>query len=191
MKELKRKQADYPFDDYWLYVVFHKKEGRRMANLILQSNTNSRTTIAYARYLMSVSLGRFLSRDEHVDHINGDKSDDRIANLQLLTPVENIKKCVVEQGKSAISVELVCPICGITFSRPKNRSYSKTHLGKDICCSKDCGRKQARLKLLNNTTTSLSHSDIGKIKELHEDGLSSYKISELTGFARNTIMKHW
>lgn len=191
MKELKRKQADYPFNDYWIYVVYHKKEGRKMANLILKSNTISRTTIAYARYLMSVSLGRFLGKDEHVDHINGDKSDDRVSNLQLLSPAENTKKGVIEQGKSAINIELVCPICGIMFSRPKNRSYSKTHLGKDICCSKDCGIKQARLKLLNNMTTRLSSSDIGKIKELHEDGLSSYKIAELTGFARNTIMKHW
>ena len=37
------------------------------------------------RYLMEQKLGRRLTADEHVHHINGVKHDNRIENLQLVT----------------------------------------------------------------------------------------------------------
>lgn len=40
--------------------------------------------IKYARYLMEQHLGRKIKKDEVVHHINGDSSDDRIENLQVL-----------------------------------------------------------------------------------------------------------
>ena len=43
----------------------------------------------YARALMANKIGRLLTRSEHVHHINGDKMDDRIENLQILSPSEH------------------------------------------------------------------------------------------------------
>lgn len=42
-----------------------------------------------ARVLMEEHLGRDLERWEHVHHINGDKLDDRLENLQVLTAWEH------------------------------------------------------------------------------------------------------
>jgi hypothetical protein len=61
---------------------------------------NERKTISYARYLMSTHLGRLLTDEEHVDHINDIKLDDRIENLQILSQKENnIKAGLVRRGE--------------------------------------------------------------------------------------------
>jgi len=52
----------------------------------------SRTTMSYSRWLMTQHLGRALGGGEHVDHENEDPQDDRIENLQLLSPGENAAK---------------------------------------------------------------------------------------------------
>jgi len=44
------------------------------------------------RLVMEQMLGRYLKMDEHVDHINQDKTDNRPDNLQVLTPREHSRK---------------------------------------------------------------------------------------------------
>jgi hypothetical protein len=127
-------QASPPFEGYRLYKVFHKNEQRQYACLVKDSE--ERTTISYARYLMSVSLGRLLLSDEHVDHIDNNKLNDAIENLQILTPEENMRKENSLRGvKTAV---LTCPSCGKEFER----EFKNTHLGKGegsyTACSRQC-----------------------------------------------------
>ena len=66
------------------------KDGRKMVDLF--NSSEDRTTISYARYLMCVNLGYILSKDYEVDHIDRDKNNDDISNLQVLSVEEHRRK---------------------------------------------------------------------------------------------------
>jgi hypothetical protein len=49
-----------------------------------------RSLLYYYRGLMAAHLGRLLRPDEIVHHVNGDPSDDRLENMQILTRAEHM-----------------------------------------------------------------------------------------------------
>lgn len=51
---------------------------------------DKRGRILEHRYAMEQFLGRYLKKEERIDHINGDKSDNRIENLRLATHSQNL-----------------------------------------------------------------------------------------------------
>lgn len=125
------------YDEYKVYKVYHKREWRYMACLV---NKQERHTISWARYLLSCHLWRILKSQEHVDHINWDKSDDRIENLQILSPWDNIRKMIFETWKYSQATELVCILCWKIFYRLKQRTKKYKQ-----CCSRVCWWKQSHI----------------------------------------------
>ena len=97
MKAKTKIEIDPLFADKWdaAYVVHHKKENRRYV-ILRNSKTDKRTTIQYAKYLMCIKLGRLLNANEQVDHIDGDKMNDSIDNLQVLKREDHLKKTAAE-----------------------------------------------------------------------------------------------
>jgi hypothetical protein len=84
-------ELEYPYNqDYKTGYIIDGSENRK--TVILIANDNSYHSTSYARYLMSTYLKRYLLDTETVDHINEDKTDDRIENLQILSSTDNIKK---------------------------------------------------------------------------------------------------
>ena len=107
-------ELDYPYNERWKsgYVVTNK-ENRK--TVILVNNKNDRSSTQYARYLMAVELGRFLTEHETVDHIDNDKTNDSLDNLQILSRSENN----IKQFKKPDAI-LSCPVCKNTFTRTQN-----------------------------------------------------------------------
>ena len=80
-----------PYNKVWRYGYLSvNSEGRE--TLTLYNSCNDRSVTQYARYLLAVKLGRFLTEDETVDHIDGDKTNNSIDNLQVLSMADNIRK---------------------------------------------------------------------------------------------------
>ena len=88
---MKEKITDYYKEKGFNTVYINiNKEPRRVATLRKPDGTM--TSMSYAKYLYTSYHRCDINKDDHIDHINGDKMDDRIENLQVLSAKKNIQK---------------------------------------------------------------------------------------------------
>ena len=137
-----------PFEGLVAYKLFHKKMGRWQVCL-WNPVTNKRRTLLFSKYVMSVKMGRVLSKDEQVDHVDGDRTNDDIDNLEIVTSKENRRRwCESCTGPTMITLE--CPHCRKTFTKERRQ----THLvkgGARTFCSRSCaGRFYANLRRVSS-----------------------------------------
>ena len=105
------------------------KEPRRVA--CLHHKDGKIKTMSYAKYLYTSFHECDVADGDQVDHINEDKMDDRIENLQVISKSLNINK---SHAKKTF-VELKCPVCGTLFLfDQRNLPFHQ-----NPCCSRRCG----------------------------------------------------
>lgn len=143
--------TQHPFKGFKAYGPYlSKTENRRVIVLvpINESDNLKRTTISYARFKYSQKIGAPVSKEFEVDHIDNDKLNDELSNLQLLAKADNTRKS--HPGSSTL-VELECPICNKKFVRRRGQThlrYPKTSSSQNkTCCSRECGYKQTSITL--------------------------------------------
>lgn len=148
-----------PFNGYKVYgPTWHKRIGRYMIFLVSPTH---RTSMTYARYLMCMDQGRWLEPHEHVDHIDNNRTNDVIENLQILTPAANAAK------RNALlpdpeMVSLVCPQCGDPFERQRRQVAWRTS-PHPPCCSRECGYKQGAATRAAQPVDPGSRRTVGEI----------------------------
>ncbi|MBQ8130872.1 MAG: HNH endonuclease [Bacilli bacterium] len=134
-----------------LEVTSFAKQGEYVYALIHgHPNATSKSYVLYHRLVMENYLGRYLTKDEVVHHKDGNKTNNDITNLELMTNSEHTRLHAKEMGKAKahMMLELMCPICGKIFYRRVHdsqfncttKSYNKSNAN---CCSFECGRKMS------------------------------------------------
>lgn len=136
-------EIESPFTDSWrkAYLVVNSEPRR---NVVLYNSPRDRTTISYARYLMSVHLGYLLDDSVVVDHINGDQMDDRLENYQLISSAENNRKRFLQSNRTRQFVEMSCGNCETIFTKPRNTTHLVIKNKKSDYCSKKCSCSPSR-----------------------------------------------
>lgn len=75
------------------------------------------------RYLMEQHLGRKLTDDEQVHHVNGIKNDNRVENLVVMTNAEHQRfHDHLDVMREPVMVEVFCQLCGAACRRKPSRA---------------------------------------------------------------------
>ena len=140
------------------------------------------------RKVMEQHLGRKLERWEIVHHINGDKQDNKLENLCIMTQSEHNKLHKEKLPKTKICVE-----CGKEFEPPVK------HRGRNILCSKECWAKHQKKVSPFQSIKVTSYKNGEKVKEYNSikeasidvNGLSTNIVKCLKGKIKSAYGFNW
>lgn len=127
------------FYGYKVYGPYVNKEPRRV--VVIYRSHAERSSMSYARYLVSMQLKRQLLEHEEVDHIDNDKMNDNLENLQVLSSDEHRDK--TDGLKSRRVLTLTCPECQGEFTRER-RLIVYSQRKYPPACSRSCAGKYQR-----------------------------------------------
>jgi len=87
------------------------------------------------RWLMQRRLGRVLKRSEHVHHKNGNRKDNRLDNLEILTASEHS----LQHARPCPMETVTCATCHAPFSRPARFFRFRRARGQaEFYCGRRC-----------------------------------------------------
>lgn len=161
---------------FWKVEKIVSKGDYNYAVVKSHPNATKHGYVLHHRIIIENNLGRLLNSNEVVHHINGNKKDNRIENLELHDNREHVRSHGLLKGLKMVILK--CPQCGEKFER----EHRQTHLSKKsnwTSCSNSCRGKFSRKIQLWGIT-----------KEV-EDAISVNVLSEYRRFLEdNTEVTH-
>jgi len=128
--------AKRPFLGCKVYGPYKSGKRRRRRSVVVLFPDGSRTTMDYARFRMRCKMGRRLGSREIVDHKDNNPSNNRLYNLQIVTPSVNRTKDAPGPGW----LLLECGFCGGEFERRANQRAEVKGYMRSFC-GRSCSAK--------------------------------------------------
>lgn len=126
-------------------------------------NATSNGYVLEHRIVIENMLGRILSVNEIIHHIDGDGKNNCPGNLEVMSKSEHARMHMLKRGRKMAT--LLCPACGCIF----DREYRQTFLAKKgeyTCCSRVCRGKFSRMIQLGGETSIVKHAKLMNIVSL-------------------------
>jgi len=111
-------------------------------------NATKHGYVLHHRIIMENHLGRLLDASEIVHHVDGNKKNNCIDNLELTCQSEHARRHSSTGRKMCI---LKCPQCGEEFHRERSQTFLSKNT-RYTCCSSSCRGKFSRFIQLNGIT---------------------------------------
>jgi hypothetical protein len=125
------------------------------------------------RHLASIKLGRWVTSEEVVHHIDENKLNNSDDNLQVLSSSEHASIHAIEKGLKLTQV-LHCLNCGSSFKQDST---------KQIFCSKECSSlsqvkdKTITKELLDKLIPTMTWTKLGQLFGYSDNGIKKRAIS--------------
>lgn len=138
--------APFPFDEYVEPKPYFHVGLQRHCVVLYGADGNwfKRMNMSYARYLMCVELGRILNADEVVHHVDGNRTNDVVANLEVMPRKTHDK----HHSKYQDTQTATCVHCKQTFIMTRDQIRQRTQNTKrgmaGPFCSVQCFGKSRR-----------------------------------------------
>lgn len=136
--------AQHPYSTWTITEYYDEVKDRYRVRL---HKNGVELTLSRARYRMAVHLGRELLKSEEVDHIDENRCNDALENLQILTPDANKRK---RRGRTRVPV--TCCVCSRVYLQYPSRLFENQIRKSPNCCSKSCASRNTRRNQLHGKT---------------------------------------
>ena len=127
------------YKNYKIYGPYAAKDGR--LRIIGVDTKGVKHTISYPKYLIELHLGRYLEKNEQVDHIDGNPLNNDISNLQIKLLGEHQSLDVLKNK----DITVTCTFCNKTFTIKGSKVHCRNRHSSGYFCSKQCSGKYGRL----------------------------------------------
>lgn len=123
-----------------IYGPYLSKSDKRLR--VVYKVGNNKITVSYPKYLMEISLNRYLTEEETVHHIDENPLNNDLSNLIILNRTDHSKQDVKRRaGKT-----LICQWCNKEFfvEGLKLRQRERKDRNSNSFCSRQCSGKYGR-----------------------------------------------
>lgn len=100
----------YVYESMKVYGPYTRKDGRQIV-ILKTPRIENRITISYPKYLVQCHIGRKLSSEETIDHIDGNFLNNNLSNLRIVSRSDHCRSHSFKKEE----ITRICKICGKLF----------------------------------------------------------------------------